>query len=211
MFGAAGAGSSGLSGGGGRTTTLSAGGRTEPKQRSLPCLLWFSRLWARSARLLPVAGLIRRAPGGTRAARRLARGLSRPYQRHSLPSTVRPRSTRRGRGAGSMDGAERHQHRGGIAASPGARAGSKVTTWVNASGQPAGAPLSDGQVARQGVAAGVVASAGVALLLLGAWLLARNWLDRRRLAAWEAAWRLTARAGSLPGDPATVSSAAPKR
>jgi hypothetical protein len=90
------------------------------------------------------------------------------------------------------------QHGGEIAAPPGARAGSTVTTWLNASGQPVGAPLNGGQVAGRGVAAGLLAGAGVALVVLAAWLVARRWLDRRRLAVWGAAWRLTAARWTTP-------------
>jgi hypothetical protein len=84
------------------------------------------------------------------------------------------------------DGSQRH---GKVAAMPGTRAGSKVTTWVDAAGRPAGPPLAGGRVAVQGWLAGIATGAGVLLLLSCAWLLARRWLDRRRLAAWEAALR----------------------
>jgi hypothetical protein len=66
-----------------------------------------------------------------------------------------------------------------------------VTLWVNHSRQPVGAPLRPRQVAGQAVLAAILAPAGLALVLLCIWLLARSVLDRRRLAGWEAAWRST--------------------
>lgn len=81
---------------------------------------------------------------------------------------------------------------GEIAAPPGANAGSTVTTWVDAAGRPVTPPLTGTQITEQGVAAGVAAGVGVAVVLLSAWLLARRWLDRRRHAAWDAAWRAIA-------------------
>jgi hypothetical protein len=90
------------------------------------------------------------------------------------------------------------EHRGEVEVLPGTQAGAKVTTWVDAAGQPADAPLPGWRVAGQGLLAGLLAGAGVALLLAVAWLLARLWLDRRRLAAWESAWRSTAPRWTTP-------------
>jgi hypothetical protein len=84
------------------------------------------------------------------------------------------------------------QHHGTVAALPGTPAGSKVTTWVNASGQPVGPPSSGWQVAAQGWLAGILTGGCVALLLSAGWILARTGLDRHRLAAWESAWRTAA-------------------
>ena len=81
---------------------------------------------------------------------------------------------------------------GEILAPLGANAGSRVTTWVDADGRPVPAPLTGTQITEQGVAAGITAATGVAVVLLSAWLLVRRWLDRRRLAAWDAAWRAIA-------------------
>jgi hypothetical protein len=84
------------------------------------------------------------------------------------------------------------QHHGTVAALPGTPAGSKVTTWVNASGQPVGPPSSGWQVAAQGWLAGILTGGCVALLLSAGWILARTGMDRHRLAAWESAWRTAA-------------------
>jgi hypothetical protein len=57
-----------------------------------------------------------------------------------------------------------------------------VGVWVDASGRLTGIPLQHRQVERQAALAAVLAAAGLALVLLGAAALARQILDRRRLA-----------------------------
>lgn len=73
----------------------------------------------------------------------------------------------------------------------GAAAGTRITVWLDRSGQPVAPP--GGQVAMiinaLALAAAVVGGAGVALLI--SYALCRLVLDRRRLAAWESAWSLT--------------------
>jgi hypothetical protein len=77
---------------------------------------------------------------------------------------------------------------GEVRAPAGAPAGTVVTVWLNASGQLTAAP-------QRSDAAGAVALAAMmtlAAVALALWItlrLIRRLLDRRRLAAWEAAWR----------------------
>jgi hypothetical protein len=69
-----------------------------------------------------------------------------------------------------------------------AAAGSTVLVWTDRVGQPADAPLTHTQlVSRAQLAAGgVVGGLAVAFLVAG-WAI-RRFLDRRRLAAWDADW-----------------------
>lgn len=72
-----------------------------------------------------------------------------------------------------------------------AQAGDIVATWVTASGWPTKPPLTHSQVIDRAVftTAGVIAA--LALMLLGMAMLAHHLLNRWRLAAWEAEWRVT--------------------
>jgi hypothetical protein len=79
---------------------------------------------------------------------------------------------------------------GVIVASPGTRAGTVVTLWLDSAGKPTGAPLQPGQVTARTIAAGVLAPAILALALLTVQSAARRRRDRRRLAAWDAAWSM---------------------
>jgi len=81
---------------------------------------------------------------------------------------------------------------GTVAAPPGARAGSTVLVWVDASGHLATAPpLRLAQVNEQAVLAAAAAVVALGYLLSSAGLLAYGLLGRRRLAAWDADWRAT--------------------
>jgi hypothetical protein len=81
-----------------------------------------------------------------------------------------------------------HQHHGTIAISSGARAGTRVPIWVNASGQSSGAPLSRGDALLRVVDYVVLTpiARAIPLLLLAA--AGRYLLNRRRVAGWEAGW-----------------------
>ena len=79
---------------------------------------------------------------------------------------------------------------GAIAAPAGTPAGAAVTLWVDASGRPRGTPLRGGQVVGQAIVTAVIAVAAVGLSLLCIAALARWVLARRRLAAWDAEWRV---------------------
>jgi len=79
-----------------------------------------------------------------------------------------------------------------VSAPPGARAGSTVLVWVDASGDLAKAPpLRLSQVNEQAVLAAVAAVVVLGYLLPCVGLLACGVLGRRRLAAWDADWRAT--------------------
>jgi hypothetical protein len=86
------------------------------------------------------------------------------------------------------DGARRT---GTVSVPPGARAGSTVMIWVDASGRVTGQPLERAQVRGQSVLAAVLAVAVLGAMGLCVGLLAHTALDRRRLAAWDLDWQLT--------------------
>ena len=73
----------------------------------------------------------------------------------------------------------------------GAAAGTRVAIWLNRSGQPAEPPPGQAVMIIYALITGgaVTALAGAALLI--AYALARQALDRRRLAGWETAWART--------------------
>jgi hypothetical protein len=83
------------------------------------------------------------------------------------------------------------QRSGVVAVPPGTPVGHQVKVWVDSAGRLTGPPLRDHQVGEQAMLAGVVASALLGLLLLCAGMLARRVLDVRRMAAWDAEWRVT--------------------
>ncbi len=83
-------------------------------------------------------------------------------------------------------------HRSGrVLASPGAKAGSRVMVWVDSAGLQTGPPLADHQVMEQAVLAAMVSVTVLSLALAGAGVGIRRLLDARRMAAWEADWRVT--------------------
>jgi hypothetical protein len=73
----------------------------------------------------------------------------------------------------------------------GAKAGSTVMVWVDASGRLTGLPLRLSQARGQAVQAAVLAPIVLGLLLLCAGGLAHDALDRRRMAAWDFDWQIT--------------------
>lgn len=81
------------------------------------------------------------------------------------------------------------RHTGQFLAAPGARAGTRVTVWTDASGHLTEPPMSPRQTATQADLAAAIAVPVWALALLCAGMACRHVLDRRRLAAWEADWR----------------------
>jgi len=66
--------------------------------------------------------------------------------------------------------------------------GGTVRLWVDAAGSPAGSPPDHWAVLTREATAAVVAGATLAITLLCLAWAGRRVLDRRRLAAWEAAW-----------------------
>jgi len=80
---------------------------------------------------------------------------------------------------------------GQVLAPAGTRAGSSVQVWVDASGAVTGPPPGHRVIAGDVCIAAVTTCLVTGLLLLGSSALARRALDRRRLRAWDAAWRVT--------------------
>jgi hypothetical protein len=80
---------------------------------------------------------------------------------------------------------------GQVTAAAGTAKGSAVTIWTNRAGQQAGPPLQHPQVVDQAVLAAFMTVLGVGTGLLLAGLAIHRALDRRRLAAWDAAWDTT--------------------
>lgn len=76
--------------------------------------------------------------------------------------------------------------------SSGGRAGTTVTIWTSDSGKLLDPPLRRGQVSAQAALAAMAAPVALGLVLLIAGMLGIGALNRRRLAAWESEWRVTA-------------------
>lgn len=76
-----------------------------------------------------------------------------------------------------------------IAVPVGARAGSVVRAWADASGQLTGAPPRSADVVANVAVAASFALVAVGAVLLSAAVTVRRVMRRRRLAAWEADWR----------------------
>jgi hypothetical protein len=85
------------------------------------------------------------------------------------------------------DGARRT---GTMPAQPGQRAGSTVVVWADAAGRLTGPPLQAQQVRGRAVLAAILAPIVLGEILLFAGQLAHYLLGRRRLAAWDAEWRV---------------------
>jgi hypothetical protein len=77
---------------------------------------------------------------------------------------------------------------GEVYVSAAAAAGSTVLVWTDEAGQLAGPPLQPAQLATRTQMAAGAAAASLAIILIVAGWLARRFLDRRRLAAWDADW-----------------------
>ncbi len=82
-------------------------------------------------------------------------------------------------------------HTGTIQAAAGTRTGATVRIWTSRSGEQTGPPLGSAQIMRQAALAGVLAVAGLTLLVIVSALVIRRILDRRRMAAWDAEWSAT--------------------
>ena len=77
---------------------------------------------------------------------------------------------------------------GEVLATLGSPAGSAVTVWLDASGKLTRPPLQPAQITDRIILAAALAPTVLALSLLTALRLAQRLADRRRLAAWDAAW-----------------------
>jgi hypothetical protein len=80
---------------------------------------------------------------------------------------------------------------GEVLALAGAHKGSTVRTWIGPSGAVTDPPPDHRAIAGEVCFASVTTCLLSCLMLLVAWALARLALDRRRLRAWDAAWRST--------------------
>ena len=80
---------------------------------------------------------------------------------------------------------------GDVYAPAGARAGSAVLVWADASGRLTGPPLRHQQVMGQAFLAALFAPAVLGWLLAGAGLIVRHRLQRQRMAAWDTDWQAT--------------------
>jgi hypothetical protein len=82
------------------------------------------------------------------------------------------------------------QRLGEVPAAAGTRAGSTVPVWLDRAGNAQSPPLTAAQDRHHIIIAVSLALAALAVLLAGLALLTRRLLNRRRLAGWDAAWRL---------------------
>ena len=85
-------------------------------------------------------------------------------------------------------GPDGQQRSGEVPAPLGSRAGQRVQVWVDGSGRPTGPPLLGSDLTRRVIGAEVLAAVALGVLLFSLACSARWLLNRRRLAAWEAAW-----------------------
>jgi hypothetical protein len=93
------------------------------------------------------------------------------------------------------------QHTGQFLAASGAKAGTRITVWTNASGHLTETPMSPRQALTQAVFAAALAVPIWALTLLCAGMLCHHIIDRRRLAAWETDWRTSNLSGPAEASP----------
>lgn len=70
----------------------------------------------------------------------------------------------------------------------GTPAGTREPVWTSAAGQLAPPPLTDSQVSDLQTLGQATAAAALAVLLAAGWATTRRELNRRRYAAWDAAW-----------------------
>jgi len=73
----------------------------------------------------------------------------------------------------------------------GASAGTRISVWLNPSGQPVAPPAGHAVMIIYALIAGALVAGLAGLVLLLVYALSRLVLDRRRLAAWESAWDRT--------------------
>ncbi len=82
-------------------------------------------------------------------------------------------------------------HTGTVKVAAGTPAGTTVRIWTSRSRELTGPPLDPSQIAHQGALAGVLAVAGLAVLVIVSALVIRRILDRSRMAAWDTEWSAT--------------------
>ena len=148
------------------------------------------------------------APFAARAAGEAAFAAARHTQ-HEEQATrhlVRAELTQRATAAAGMDvlsayvpvqatwtSATGVRRTGRVMAPAGARKDSGVSVWTDDAGNLASPPLLTSQVAGQGEMAAAGAIAGLGALYLCEAAIVRRMLNRRRMAAWDADWVVTAR------------------
>lgn len=81
---------------------------------------------------------------------------------------------------------------GEVMVPPGTAKGAAVPIWTNAAGQVTNPPLAPSQIAGQADLASIEAITGIAILFTCEALIVRRSLNRRRMAAWDADWAVTA-------------------
>jgi hypothetical protein len=79
-----------------------------------------------------------------------------------------------------------------VMAPAGSKKGGTVTVWADSAGNPVSPPLLTSQVSGDGQAAALGAIAGLGAFYLAAAAAARGAANRRRMAAWDADWLVTA-------------------
>jgi len=84
--------------------------------------------------------------------------------------------------------ADGRSHAGSVPAPSGTRAGASVPVWVDRAGDVQAPPVTPAGARDRVMIGMLVVLIAFALLLAGLAVLGRRWLDRRRLAGWEAAW-----------------------
>ncbi len=80
------------------------------------------------------------------------------------------------------------QHTASVPAQAGTRAGTVVTVWFDSAGKVQMPPLTPGQASSRVLEARLAGLAVLAVVLAITILVARRFLDRRRIAGWEHAW-----------------------
>jgi hypothetical protein len=107
-----------------------------------------------------------------------------PYPASNYAMVVAPMVTAEARWT-ARDGSV---HSGQIPVPAGTPAGTTVTVWTDPAGDPVGRPPRHDDTTARAILAGLAAGLGAVLLLDTARRVLRWVLDRRRLAAWQAAW-----------------------
>ena len=144
---------------------------------------------------LVAVGAIAAAHSGVTTARQAGRGLH-PVPAVLLQAVPGPLMTAGGTNswvtwAPARWTADGRPQAGRIPATSGSRAGSTVPVWLDRAGHVRNPPLTASQARDRVITAAAAALAALAALLAGFAIAGRCVLNRRRLAAWEAAWRMT--------------------
>jgi hypothetical protein len=149
------------------------------------------------AAVFPLAAIAGRAA----CAQQLAESARQVRSAHPTSATLladAPPPVALGEGIGTMpsvvavsarwpapDGATRT---GIVDAGPGSRAGTTVTVWTSATGDPVAAPASSTTALTKGIMTGILVWFAVAAWLAVCYASTRRLIEQHRLAAWERAW-----------------------